>query len=488
MLLWCDTCTRRQDPSTPELLNLLRRMLDLLGVPNRVVTRGSIRRPPPGSKRTAAAAQDQHRLLLRTANANLAGAAGMDLMGGGGSGTGGRWAGTELGSEDGYRAALRNAVLEPLVAIGDPRRCDGTGSEGHGGGGTEDAERLPCPQLSPTSPPPPARVSTLVFVAGGAFLCAADVLRLLRHSSADVACGLDLAKAPLPLLTPDERRAAMAAHTAAAWGLPRSWADALSRSGLAYGTWARMYGRTGSYLPWSHLVLREVSSVQWSRDAAGQRLRPLPPYAADAWTASRLGLGLPTPVHGCWGGLVVARAHPFLGRRAPAAGAAESAAASAGAARRAVRAAGVDGGGGAEAESGSGLVAGDTRTGANAGVAGRAAGARRLRDVPPLRFRALPSGSGVAGVASRQADAPGQGQGEGGCVDSAPELLLCGDMHERRRHRWLVDPNVRLTYEWPAALVGAACDPRNHRHVKCRREVTNRLCTAVAVASRMPVE
>ncbi|KAG2436438.1 hypothetical protein HXX76_006741 [Chlamydomonas incerta] len=428
-----------QDPSTQELLGLLRRVLDLLGVPNRVVTRGSIRRPAPGSERTAAAAQDQHRLLLRTTDAKIAGGAGLGLRGDGGSGGGSAWADAELASEDGYRAALRNAVLEPLVAISEPRRCDDSSGGGSGSaGGAAHAEGLPCPQLSHTSPPPPARVSTLVFLAGGAFLCAADVLRLLRHSSADVACGLDLAKAALPLLTPDERRAAMAAHAAAAWGLPRSWAAALSRSGFAYGAWARMYGRTDMYLPWSHLVLRGSSSVQWSRDASGRRLRPLPPYAADDWTAARLGLGLPTPVYGCWGGLVVAGAQPFLGRQARAARAATPTAESASASRRAVLVAGV----GAEAGSGAG----------KAGAVRRTAGVRRRLEPLPLRFRAPQSGSAGAGAASRRAEGQGLSQGQGGCVNTAPELALCTDMHERGRHRWLVDPNVRLTYDWPALL------------------------------------
>ncbi|PNH12735.1 hypothetical protein TSOC_000317 [Tetrabaena socialis] len=328
--------------ATPRLLAVLRRVLDAVGVPNRIVALGRLDRR---GRRAAAAAGG-------------GGSAGMPRRGGDGDGV-------LVGDRRiQFLAAVRNAALEPLVggargAVATAEGGLGAGAGAGAGTGTATWERL-------------------VFL-NDVLYCSYDVLRLLQYGSADLACGVDLVKAPLWLLPPAERQAAMAGHLAAAWGMPRRWAAAASRAWLPYRLWRRLYGKTRAFWPWSRLSFYDM----WvARDAAGGRMRNLPPYSGDAWSADRLASGLPLPAYCCWNGLAVLRAAPFL------------------------RGAQHRGGGG----SGGG--------GDDGGVGGEG-----------LRFRSHQPGECAASECS----------------------LLCDDLHALGRHRVLVDPSVRLVYDWQSA-------------------------------------
>ncbi|KXZ52448.1 hypothetical protein GPECTOR_9g492 [Gonium pectorale] len=331
--------------STPALLSVLRRLLDLLGVPNRIVTGGSISRQQHRQQDAEAQTHRKARARRRPD--------GTELIGG--------------EARIAFLAALRNAALEPLQ---QQNRTAGSGR----------------------------RFRRVVFL-NDIYFCSYDVLRLLAYDSADMVCGLDFIKSPLWLLAEHERREVMAAHLAAAapHPLPAGLAGALSRLWLPYKIWKKLYGKRPDLWPWSPRLL--FYDIWVARDAGGGRLRNLPPYSLDAWTAPRLAAGLPTPVYCCWNGLAVLRADPLLGKMAATTPQAE---------------------------------AEDVRKLAQHSLAGPAAGRNGSRAAQdPLRFRSHRPTECAASECS----------------------MFCDDLHAAGYHRVMIDPNVRLSYDWPVARV-----------------------------------
>ncbi|GLC45341.1 hypothetical protein PLESTB_000312100 [Pleodorina starrii] len=407
--------------ATPTLLDVLRQTLDLLGVPNRIVTGGDINR-------------QQHQQQLRRA--------------------GGRrwlWWGPDshvIGGDDRIRflADLRNEVLEPLVQPPPPPKT--TTATTTGGIGADDGAGSDAGSDAARSQPQMQMQMDRVIFINDVFFCATDVRRLLRYDSADVVCGMDFVPAALWLLNQMERQQLMEDHLAGGLGVPRSWAQGLSRSWLPYRIWKKLYGKSRAFWPWSFPVFYDM----WvARDVSGARIRNRVPYSSEPWTADRLAQGLPTPVYSCWNGLVNLRAEPFL--RAAAAAAAEAVthgsaatvavddAASSDDDNGIVAGDANDGSGGGGDDGGSGDDGEDGEDGDGDGDYAR--GRRQLkqhaaaaatdsgpRQPLPLRFRAHRPGECAASECS----------------------LLCDDLHAAGYHRVLLEPNVRVAYDWSVAM------------------------------------
>ncbi|GLI71588.1 hypothetical protein VaNZ11_016825 [Volvox africanus] len=388
--------------STPELLDMLRRILDVLGVPNRIVTRGDINR-------------EQHLQLLQKHQ-------------------GRRWLRwgypNEVGGDERIRflADLRNAVLEPLLEPPPQKPCATGGndcvyanssSSGYSSGGGGNAGSSNARNSSNSGDDIESHdhlaMDRVVFI-NDVFFCPADVRRLLRYDSADVACGLDFVPAALWLLNQPERERLMADHLVGSFGVPRRWAEWLSRTWLSYKIWKKAYGKSRAFWAWSFPVFYDM----WvTRDVSGARIRNREPYSIEPWTADRLAQGLPTPAYCCWNGLVNLRAEPFL--RNTAMGTRGSLSVT----RRSASAVAAESGI-ADGTDVDGHYDGNDDYGKDRREAASGTGPRRL----PLRFRSHRFGECAASECS----------------------LMCDDLHAAGYHRVLLEPNVRVAYHWSVAL------------------------------------
>lgn len=251
---------------------------------------------------------------------------------------------------------------------------------------------------SRSDPSQPQRADRIIFI-NDVFFCPTDVRRLLRYDSADVACGMDFVPAALWLLNQNARQQLMIDHIVGDFGVPRRMAKALSQSWLLYSIWKKLYGKSRAIQPWSFPVFYDM----WvARDVSGGRIRNRVPYSLDSWTADRLAHGYPTPVYCCWNGLVNLRAEPFLKQTK-------------GESRGSVE---VLGGANAVSSGGDGDLKEENST------------AVATDSKVPLRFRSHNPDECAASECS----------------------LMCDDLHAAGYHRVLLEPNVRVAYDWTIAL------------------------------------